>query len=383
MSERRAKDLLKKLRSGDLSEEERAILESWYLSVAKQSKVDISDEAIERDLNEVARNLPVHREPLEVRYLKPLARISIAAASVALLLFGLLQLGLKPNPNAPKELVTKTSDVSPGSAKAILTLADNSMVELDTASQGEIARGAGITVNKSTDGRLIYTVDADSQLKNEIAAINTISTPKGGEYKIQLADGTVAWLNSMSSLSFPSFFKGEERKVQVSGEVYFEVAKNKKMPFKVETETQTIEVLGTHFNVNTYNKDQAVKTTLIEGSVIVYSSDKRYSKVLKPGEESALFKDGKDGFVVRKVNIEEAVAWKNGYFLFADEDLKSIMEKLSRWYNIEVEYRGFDKSQRYGGMISRTKNLSQVLKIIELSGNAKFETNGRRVIVMP
>jgi len=203
----------------------------------------------------------------------------------------------------------------------------------------------------------------------------------GGEYQVVLADGTKVWLNALSSIRFPTSFKGSERKVEITGEAYFEVAKNARMPFRVIGGSQTVEVLGTHFNINAYPDESAVATTLLEGSVKVAMHDGQ-AKVLKPGEQALIFKEN-NSFRVKEVDAEDAVAWKNGYFQFNDDDLKTIMNQLSRWYNVEIVYQQANLDQKFGGTISRSKNLSQVLRILELTGNVRFRVEGRRITVMP
>lgn len=281
--------------------------------------------------------------------------------------------------NKTQPLIKNT--IGPGGNKALLTLANGSKIILDDANTGELARQSGVKVTKAANGQLVYTVENTSSNSAQMA-YNTIETPKGGQYQVDLPDGSKVWLNAGSSLRYPTNFNGNIRSVELAGEAYFEVAKNAKKPFRVVSNNQVVEVLGTHFNISSYIDDTSVKTTLLEGSVKVLSTKSNQSKLLKPGEQSNI-NYLNSSFSVQQVNTEEVVAWKNGYFLFVDEDLKSIMSKFARWYNVDVEYASNVDNLRFGGMVSRSRDLAQALKIIEQTGNIKTKIEGRRVIIMP
>ena len=274
--------------------------------------------------------------------------------------------------------------IAPGGNKALLTLANGSKITLDDAATGELAKQAGVRVTKAANGQLVYTVENSSvsPVTSGEIAYNTIETPKGGQYQVDLPDGSKVWLNAGSSLKYPTNFNGNIRSVELAGEAYFEVAKNAKKPFRVVSNSQVVEVLGTHFNISSYMDDASVKTTLLEGSVKVLSARSNQSRLLKPGEQSSI-NYLNNSFSVQQVNTEEVVAWKNGYFLFVDEDLKTIMSKFARWYNVDVEYAANVDNLRFGGMVSRKRDLAQALKIIEQTGNIKTKIEGRRVIIMP
>lgn len=312
------------------------------------------------------------------------------AASITLFLVAssLLVFYLKPGAsglltkNKPQSATGNT--IAPGGNKALLTLANGSKIVLDDAATGELAKQSGVKVTKAANGQLVYTVEDASSNSGASAQVtyNTIETPKGGQYQVDLPDGSKVWLNAGSSLRYPTNFNGNERSVRLAGEAYFEVAKNAKKPFRVVSNSQVVEVLGTHFNISSYIDDTSVKTTLLEGSVKVLSTKSNQSKLLKPGEQSNI-NYLSNSFNVQTVNTEEVIAWKNGYFLFVDEDLKSIMSKFARWYNVDVEYAGNVDNLRFGGMVSRSRDLAQALKIIEQTGNVKTKIEGRRVIIMP
>jgi ferric-dicitrate binding protein FerR (iron transport regulator) len=195
---------------------------------------------------------------------------------------------------------------------------------------------------------------------------------------LELPDGTKVWLNSSSSLTYPVIFKGKERGVELTGEAYFEVAKNAASPFFVKTSSQTIKVLGTHFNINSYQDEKSVKTTLLEGSVEVTGNGTRQITSLKPGQQAV--NSAGNIKIISDADIDEAVAWKNGKFLFRNTDLQTVMRQLSRWYDVEVTYQGVVAAKHYRGRISRNVPVSQVFEILKTSG-VNFIINGRTIIV--
>jgi ferric-dicitrate binding protein FerR (iron transport regulator) len=267
------------------------------------------------------------------------------------------------------------NDVGPGTNKAILTLANGSSIILDSAANGTLTTQGNSKILK-LNGMLSY-----SALKNKPSEVlyNTISTPRGGQYQLMLSDGSKVWLNAASSLRFPASFAGKERKVELLGEAYFEVAKNAAMPFKVKVNGMEVEVLGTHFNINSYENESTVRTTLLEGSVKINKNNS--SSLLKPGQQAQVNKAGEIK-IINNVDVEEAIAWKEGKFQFDRADIHDIMRQLARWYDVDVEYKG-SVSSHFGGTISRDVNLSQVLNMLHLTGEVKFQIEDRKVIVMP
>lgn len=268
-------------------------------------------------------------------------------------------------------------DVLPGGNKAFLTLADGSRISLNDAKVGELTWQGNSVVHKTTDGELSY----DKVGTNDPAVVgsNSIETPRGGEYQVTLTDGTRVWLNAASKLVFPTAFSGKERRVELTGEAYFEVAQNKAMPFKVTSGDQTIEVLGTHFNINAYPDEAVIRTTLVEGSVRV--SDESSTGLLKPGEQSVVKKG--EAIRILAVNTSDVVAWKNGLFVFANDNVEGVMRKISRWYDIDVHYTGSITREGFVGSVSKFENLSEVLSALELTGLVHFRIEERRVTVMP
>lgn len=278
--------------------------------------------------------------------------------------------GLMQNKQAQIE-----SDLPPGSNKAILTLADGSQVVLDNSANNQsLNQGGSQVVNEA--GRLAYHPQDNHAVE---VVFNTLATPRGGQYQLTMADGSKAWLNAASSIRYPNIFVGAERRVQITGEVYFEIEKNAAMPFKVEVDGMEIKVLGTHFNVNAYNGQDAVETTLVEGSVVVAKGSN--SMALKPGQQAQVGAGGAMS-LVENADMGEVLAWKNGLFQFNKADIKTVMEQIARWYDVEVIYEG-NVSALFGGSIPRDMSASNVFKALELTGGVHFQIRGKTVIVKP
>jgi len=269
------------------------------------------------------------------------------------------------------------NDIAPGKNNATLKLANGQTISLSNAKTGVVIDASKLSYN---DGEAIKETALGSGSK-VAAATAVVSVPFGGTYQIILQDGTHVWLNSGSTLSFPtSFASFSTRSVDLKGEAYFEVAKDKQHPFVVKAQGQEVQVLGTHFNISSYADDASVKTTLLEGSVRVVDIHRHNSGILKPGEQSALTRTG--ALSIAPANTGEALAWKNGYFNFNNESLPEIMKQLSRWYNIEVSYEGKIPSAHFYAKISRKNNISQVLDALESTNVIHFKVEGRRVTII-
>lgn len=266
--------------------------------------------------------------------------------------------------------------VTPGGNKAILTLSDGSTIILDDAKNGKVAQQGGTQIAKLANGQLVYNA-----LDNKSAEVvfNTLTTPRGGQFKLTLPDGSEVWLNAASSIKYPTAFIGNERKVEISGEAYFEIAHNAAKPFKVSVNGMEVKVLGTHFNINAYNDEASVKTTLLEGSVSLTKGGA--TATLSPGQQAQLKNDGNIK-VINNVGLDQVVAWKNGYFSFNRSDLQTVMRQLARWYDVEIDYEGKIPERQFGGKIDRNSNLSEVLKILEES-KVDFRIEDKKVIVRP
>ena len=287
----------------------------------------------------------------------------------------------QPEPEVFAE-ITPRNDIAPANNKAILTLADGSRISLDDAANGLVASQGNISITKTEDGQIVYQKHGvGSRNAGSSAAGNTIQTPKGGRYNITLPDGSRVWLNSASTLSYPTAFASSERKVKLIGEAYFEIAKRKNVPFRVESNNQVVEVLGTHFNINSYEDEAFIKTTLLEGSVrIILKSAKPNTQLLKPGEQSLTSSAGPD-IKIQHTDTEKAIAWKNGYFKFKNTPIRDIMREIERWYDVELVYDGKLAADEFTGYISNDVKISGVLKMLEESGGIKFTVKGRKVKV--
>jgi ferric-dicitrate binding protein FerR (iron transport regulator) len=308
-----------------------------------------------------------------------LRRFAIAAAVIGLILFSaVLLFNSKPSKEFVKADINEQrfkDDVLPGGDKAVLTLADGSTIVLDDVQNGTLAQQGNSKVIK-LGGKLTY--DPANKNSKEIV-FNTISTPKGGQYQLELPDGSLVWLNSSSSIHFPTAFVAEERRVEITGEAYFEVAKNPDMPFIVTVNDAEVRVIGTHFNINSYGDEDNIKTTLLEGAVkFVHGFN---TNTLKPGQQSQLSTNGITK-VVSNVDVEEVVAWKNGMFDFENAAIETVMRQLARWYDVEIEYKG-KSDDLFIAEMRRNIKLSDALKALELTGRVKFEIQGKRIIVMP
>lgn len=374
MGDINAKQLLKKYATGNCNAEERALVEAYYNSAEPISGRQLSEQELEENLNGIWAALPVGKR----RHFKLWHGISVAAA-VFLMVSAALYFYSHPYNKVQQTNPAIVADIAPGKQNAVLTLANGQKISLIDAAKGDIAHQAGIRIVKTDDGNLAYS---GNELASATGMFNTIETPKGCEFQLNLPDGTKVWLNAASSLKYPVSFNGKERRVILTGEAYFEVARNKKRPFKVATDKQEVEVLGTHFNINSYDDTRGIKTTLVEGSVKVRQLDSSNERLLKPGQLSVVL--GKS-MQVLDADIESELDWKNGYFVFNADNIQSIMRKISRWYDIEVVYHKdmAGSNMRFGGIVSRNKNISVVLKTMERAGQVHFKLEGKKVTVMP
>ena len=409
MQQQRASYLLTRYIDGNISTEERTELEQltesdqpqlqqaiqqWLESRNADTTYDSTQwqQVVEKIVNVDKQSsvVPAKRIPL---YRRTWVRI---AAAIMLIIGGYgiwSSLQTKSATTGPQETVAKHHDVAPGKDGAILTLADGTSIVLDSMGNGKVAQQHGSTVILN-NGQLTY--ESVSKTPEEIA-YNTMTTPRGRQFQVILPDGTKVWLNAASSLRYPTVFKGSERKVTVTGEAYFEVAKNKAMPFRVSiNDKMTVEVLGTHFNVNAYSDEPSISTTLIEGMVkvdMISSADPDKSAVvLKPGQQASLWigpagsqKRMTDAspLDVRQVDIEQVIGWKNGAFVFVNADLPAVMRQLARWYDVEVEYAGAVQKGLFNGKIGRGLSLADVLDgLSETSVKFRIES-GNRIVILP
>lgn len=303
------------------------------------------------------------------------SRWRAVAAAAAVILFGGLAIWLTQDQAvspAPAPATSASGVALPGGDHAFLTLADGSVVQLDSLQDGALAVvGAGVA---KQEGLLIYHTTSPEAVA---PAYNTLSTPRGGQFSILLPDGSRVWLNASSSLYYPTAFTGERREVVLKGEAYFEIAHRPQQPFIVAAGDMQVEVLGTHFNINAYEDESQVRTSLLEGKVRLRSG--QANSTLQPGQQASLGR-GNGELKIREANMEQVVAWKNGLFQFEKAGIREIMRQISRWYNVEVSYAGKPTERAFDGKIRRSAELSKVLKILELS-DVKFSVEGNHVTV--
>lgn len=370
-------ELRKKYLNNTATPAEIQLLEEYYALFADEadateqmttSEVASMEEYLKKG---IAQRIVANEKTVTPFYKRTLVR---AAAILVFISTGIFLLYNKRNTQQIVNNKPDTHDVAPGGNKAILTLSNGAKVVLNSVKNGNLGTQAGAMVVKK-DSLLSYKA---TKVNVNQVSYNTITTPNGGQYQLVLADGTKVWLNAASSLRFPTQFIGKDRTVELTGEAYFEVAKNKAKPFNVKTSTQTTQVLGTHFDINSYSNETSVKTTLLEGSVKVLSATGNV--IISPGQQAVLSNNNNSLTVNNGVDINEVIAWKNGMFQFDDADIQTIMRQVARWYDIDTEFKGQIPNYTYHGKISRNSNASQVLRILGLSG-INFTIEGRKIIV--
>jgi transmembrane sensor len=342
-----AKQLLIRYNVGECTEEEKLLVENSFFEYNEQ-EIDISEEAIKEIGEQIYENLPFPKNVAKrINLWRAIGAIAaISLLSVCTWIF-FDRLTMPPR-------TVQIRDISPGGNKATITLGSGKTIRLSGSKSGIVIENDNLTY---LDGTTIDNIDQNS-------GVQMLTTPKGGQYQIQLPDGTKVWLNANSSLKYPtSFVHTNERNVELQGEAYFEVSPNKAKPFIIRSNSQTVKVLGTHFNINNYQDNGNTITTLVEGSV----------KVTNPSLQQAILKPNQQSIVrgniikVQDADIETALAWKNGRLEFKDADLKTILKQVARWYDIEIEYRGEIPNRTYNGSISRSSNLSVLLDILAYS----------------
>ena len=383
--ETRYQILAQKWLDGTIAPEEKKEFTDWYnqnqdtdVFVPESYGLDEAEHQA-RLLANIQSQIETKRDAKVISLFRP----SIAAA-VLLLLLGIgayFLLSQKAATEAKPEIAV-IEDVAPGTDKATLTLGDGSILKLDELADGAVKVDNGFRISKKS-GEIIYEKVNSS---NGQLTYNTIKTPRGGQFKVTLPDGSKVWLNSASSLRYPTVFGDEERLVSLTGEGYFEVAKmksaGKKVSFKINVNNKEhVEVLGTHFNIMAYSDEYAIKTTLLEGSVRVSKPGTKNQSLLKPGQQSVY--NASKGFEIRKdIDVEESISWKNGLISFKDADIRTIMRQVERWYDVRVEYQGEVSKRLFTGGISRNSKLSSLLKVLEMN-NIHFKIKGKIITVMP
>lgn len=384
-NELRYQELAAKWLDGSITPEEEKEFADWYnAGLDKPLQVPESFAASEevhrqrllrKIREEIQMEVPEHRRG--IAWPKWVAAAAVILGIIAVGTYFWAERTIMPATTEKAGAVAE-ADIAPGGNKAMLTLANGAQIVLDSANNGVLATQGNTAIIKSQSGQLIFDISKQTAGTDDIApdAINTLSTPKGGQYVIILPDGTKVWLNAQSSLHFPTAFNAKERVVQLSGEAYFEVAKDKRKPFHVQSKGADIEVLGTHFNVMAYTNEPIMETTLLEGAIKV-SKDNR-SETIRPGKQVQL---SDQGMQIRSIDTVDAVAWKNGIFQFNDTHLKNIMRQVERWYDVKIDYASLP-DKRYNGMVFRNSNLSEVLKMLEMAGDIRFEVVDKTIKVI-
>jgi transmembrane sensor len=362
LNEQEIRVMLENFRLGKATDKEIALLETWYTTYHEDSAESL-------DMAERLAAVDIVWSKLEEEY-RPIKslfgwRVRVAAAVLVLFIGGywVWQAAQMPAVTVA-QLAGSKKDIAPGTNKATLTIAGNSTLVLDSSRSGIEVHSGSLTYDNNT--KVNATLTADTKML-------TLQTPMGGTYRLVLPDGSLVWLNAASRLNFPSTFTGQkQREVELDGEGYFEVVKNKALPFIVKSRGQQVEVLGTHFNINSYEDESVTKTTLLEGSVRIGKT------VLKPGEQ--VERNGSETKTIT-VDVDEVTGWKNNFIVFQDEKIESVMRKISRWYNVEVAYEGELPTDDFGGRVNKGAYVSQVLKKLELTNKVHFKIAGRRIIV--
>jgi transmembrane sensor len=398
----RVVDLIEKHLNGELSDAEKQELASWenqsesnrrivrHLTDNSHLKHSISDSYPDERENRVLASIHSmieadHGEVAKVRMITIRKLMSAAAiiGLIACIAYFTLYNNHKPQPVAETKVPSGTTDQAPGRDGAILKLSNGQEIVLDNAANGNLAQQGNVSVAKREGNVLVYNNNG-----KEGAEVyqNTLITQVGKQFQVVLPDGSRVWLNSESSITYPTTFTGKERNVKVTGEVYMEVAKDTKKPFKVHVvppvsgmEETVVQVLGTHFNINAYADDSPIKTTLLEGSIRLTTGNK--ATILKPGQQARV---GTNISVQSNIDLDKEVAWKNGYFQFSDDQLQTVMQQLARWYGVTVIYSpGFKvPDDTFNGRIPRSSDLMDVLSVLE-KNQVHFKIEGKKIIVSP
>lgn len=368
--------LSKKYLAGEANEDEITRLLSWYNNYNEQeltALVEASEGETEALLEQRMR------QRLMVAIVKP--KVSVlhytrwwAAAAVLILLAAGGMYYLR---ESPKNSIIATC-ITPGCNKATLTLADGSIVNLDSTGTGMFLKQGHTKVEKTASGEVVYKSDKTTETTS---GYNVLRTPRGGQFKVILPDGTVVWLNAASSIRYPIAFTGQERIVSITGEAYFEIAPDAAKPFSVSVNNMKVIVLGTHFNINAYTDEHTINTTLLEGAVLVKTGSG--SRRLAPGQQARVKPGSNEIEYLGQADVNSAIAWKNGYFSFNDEDIPTVMRQLARWYNIEVTYTDKSPEGTFTGEIGRTLTQGQLFKILSRAG-IHFKIEGEnKVNILP
>lgn len=381
---------------GTITKAEQEYFDTWYASFNDEEAVIAHPEYQAETL--LKQNILQHIQSNIQSRQKPLTRklfynYRLMAAVLAVAMLAVAWWFYRNDHSTAAEFkiagLTLDNDAVPGKHTAFLTLSNGSRIALTTAANGTIAQQKGSTIVKTATGILVYEKVNTSQDgkagQAATAAYNTITTPAGTTYQVNLPDGTKVWLNAASSLTYPTAFYGAQRRVVLHGEAYFEVAKNKEQPFLVTGAGQQVKVLGTQFNINNYSEEGVTATTLVEGQIALSQVNKTSPElILKPGEQAVFSPtDSKQAhFRISKADVDQTIAWKNGLFIFENADLPSVMRQIARWYDLEIAYQGAIPKSTFDGKISRKLKLSKVLEVFKYY-KLNFRIEGKKLTVIP
>lgn len=355
----------------------RDLLKSHIDMALKQNADDSLD--LQNDTDEVYSKLQEHIFNKKNNSNRLLSLGWIVAASIVLCLsYGTYLVLREPGPVKQVAQVQK-QDLLPGTDKATLTIANGQKIDVGGAHQGKIAIQGNTAINKTNDGRIVYH-SAGKLADTQAPVYNTMTTPRGGQHPLTLSDGTKVWLDAASSITFPVAFTGNERTVEITGQVYFEVAHNAAKPFKVTANGQTVEVLGTHFNINAYTDEPEMKTTLFEGSVKVTKNGK--TGMLVPGQQAIVPLGSANSIEVKTADTDEAIAWHMGLFKFHDATIQAVMRQLARWYDVDISYEGNVPDRHFSGEIYRNVKASKIADILSYK-KIHFRIEGKKIVVLP
>ena len=369
--------LIEKHLQGTTTPEEETLLNDWYDSCQHispdwdEQQLDSEEHTQQKLWGRIVDEID---QPADQPRLIKFPKFFLAA-SVAIIFCCSIYLLLNNN----HKTTAPQSVLEAGVGQARLTLADGSTLNLKNAENSVIAEQPGSLIKKNAEGKLVYAYQPEAKLSDTVS-YNTIQTPRSSQYQVTLVDGTSVWLNAESSLTYPTQFSDKERIVRLTGQAYFEVAPDQQKPFKVLTDKQQVVVLGTHFDINAYPEETTVKTSLVEGSVKVIADHQHgQSAILKPGQQAVM---DKQQLKIHEFDTSEGIGWKEGFFVFNNEDMKNVMRQLARWYDVEVSYIGNPDQIEFGGSFSKSDKLEDILKILEATNKFKCKKEGRRITII-
>jgi ferric-dicitrate binding protein FerR (iron transport regulator) len=382
--------LLKKYNEGNASKEEKAFVELYYdyFKTAKDDYEQLSEDE-KQDMEatlwgKVGLRIEEIQHAEQQALTEPVARMpakrkllfrTLSAAAALVLLLGSVYLFFRPG-KKPATSPALTRSLAPGGNKAVLTLGDGTKITLDSTINGLVSQQGNVRVVKTATDELSYQAAAGP---GNTVSYNTMETPRGGQYRLSLPDGTKVWLNSASSIRYPNIFTGDHRSVEITGEAYFEVAKDSRRPFTVITGNMQVQVLGTAFNLMAYTDEEGILTTLVTGAIEVKKD--QTTQVLKPGQQ-AILANGSSSFRTKEPDMGSVLAWKDGYFKFDNGGIATIMRQLARWYDVEIAYEGTPPAEQFYGFLPRQENAAEILNALELTNNVHFRVEGKRIVVI-